>query len=401
MSAADRSLPHEPWQHRTPGRHLPVEHRDAERLAALARECRTSGVARRVLLLRLSSLPQHWARPHHLRLARDALLPLTAVDRARLYRLPNEDLAVAWRGQAAAALQESLDAIRYLFTDDTGLAADPGSLATVLELPAQADTLLDRIADMLAPRALVATPAPRGTAPLDTATLAALETALAQASVDRFARRDPVCAAAGDGRFVLCWERRHLSVAELFEALAPARAPTADPWLFLRLTRALDRRMLTLLATPAELRQAAPFSLDLNVASILAAEFLRFDTALPAAMRGHVVLNLCGEDMLADPAAFLFARDFARARGYRLLLRGITAERLALFPRRRSGLDLLQLHWSPALAAAGVEALLPEADTVVLSGADTADAVAWGRAHRVRLYQGNLAAPNHRPPPMG
>jgi len=374
---------------------------DAERLAVLARECRASGVARRVLLLHLSALPQHRTRPHQLRMARDALMPLSAADRAHLYCLPNEDLAMAWRGQADAALQESLDTIRHLFADDTGPAAGPGSLATVLNLPAQADTLLRTIAEALRPPLAPVAPPPHATAPLDTATLAALENTLAQASVDRFARRTPVCAATADHRFVLRWEKRYLSVAELFEALLPDRAPTADPWLFLRLTRALDRRMLALLATPAELRQAGPFSLDLNVASILSAEFLRFDAALPAALRGHVVLNLCVEDMLADPAAFLFARDFARARGYRLLLRGITAERLAMFPRHRSGLDLLQLRWSPALAAAGVEALLPAADTVVLSGADTGEALAWGGAQGIKLYQGKLAAPNHRSPPMG
>ncbi len=81
----------------------------------------------------------------------------------------------------------------------------------------------------------------------------------------RFARRVPVCRAGPDG-MALAWEHRFLSDAELFETMLPDRAPRADPWLFRRLTRALDRRMLALLSAADELRGAAPFSSTWNVA---------------------------------------------------------------------------------------------------------------------------------------
>ncbi len=78
---------------------------DAERLRTLARGCVVAGITRQALLVRLSRLPDKLKRPHHLRLARSALDPLTFADRARLFRLPNEDLAVVWRGEAAEALR--------------------------------------------------------------------------------------------------------------------------------------------------------------------------------------------------------------------------------------------------------------------------------------------------------
>ena len=67
-------------------------------------------------------------------------------------------------------------------------------------------------------------------------------------------------------------------------------------------------------------------------------------------LRGQVVIDLLPADVMADPASFLFARDFARGRGYLLLLRGITGDLLDAFPLRRIGLDLLELRWSPDLA---------------------------------------------------
>jgi len=71
---------------------------EAGRLRTLVLGCVTAGIDRRALLLRLSLLPEALARPHHLRLARAALDPLAFADRARLFRLPNNDIAVVWRG---------------------------------------------------------------------------------------------------------------------------------------------------------------------------------------------------------------------------------------------------------------------------------------------------------------
>ena len=134
--------------------------------------------------------------------------------------------------------------------------------------------------------------------------------------------------------------------------------------------------MLALLAAPRELDNAGPFGLALNVASILSPEFLRFDAALPGALRGQVVIELLLADVMADPAAFLFARDFAQGRGYLLLLRGVTAGLLEAFPLRRIGLDMLGLRFTPELA--GLDLDLADADHVVLSRADTGAALAWG-----------------------
>ena len=51
-------------------------------LDVLVRDCVSSGVPRRALLLRMDLLPRSLSRPHHLRLARAALDPLTGADRA-------------------------------------------------------------------------------------------------------------------------------------------------------------------------------------------------------------------------------------------------------------------------------------------------------------------------------
>jgi hypothetical protein len=364
---------------------------EANRLAGLVRDCAASGTPRQALLLRLSELPEGRTRPHHYELAREALLPLTGAARAQLFQLPNQDLAVVWRGETPT-LRRSLDALRLLFADDPTLP-DPMALVSVLALPADAEPLLRVVAASLRPRMPPARPA-LGGRKLDPPTLLALERAIAQADMSRFARREPVVRLTPEG-YRLAWERRFLSDAELFETILPDRTPRAEPWLFRRLTRTLDRRMLALLAAADELRGVPPFSLDLNVASLLGPEFLRFDANLPAALRGQVVVNLHGADMLTDLASFCFARDFVHARGYRLLLRDAGPAQLALLPPARLGLDLVQLRFSAALAVASLDDAIDPA-TVILAGVDTAAALGWGREQGIGLYQGRLVLPAGR-----
>jgi hypothetical protein len=382
---------------RRPGEDLALRE-EAERLAALVRECLTSGIARRACVLHLSRLPPELARPHHLRLARAALEPLAHADRARMFELPNLDLVTVWRGAAEAALSASREAILRLFDDAGGAGAPPATLLwQELSLPQDAAILL-RLAegeDGVAEAAVPAIAAP----PLDPTALAAFEAGLVHADVARFARRRQVCLRLPDGSFRRRWEKRFLSVEELAASLAPNHAPRADPWLFRRLTRSLDRRMLALLAAPDELTGAGPFAINLNVASVLSPEFLRFDAALPAALRGQVILDLLPADVLADPAAFLFARDFAQARFYRILLRGVTADLLPMFPLARTGLDYLQLRWSPSLMPPDSGVVLEDASRIVLSQADSRQAVSWGVAHGITLFQGQMAVPATRPQP--
>lgn len=369
----------------------PAMSHDAERLITLVQGCAAAGVERRCLVLRLSGLPPDFARPHHLRLAREALGPLLAADRAQVFRLPNHDIAVVWRGSAQAALDTASRAVCRLFADGPDGLPDVAALCLTLDLPSDTDRLLTLArASIAAPESAANRPAEAAT-PLDPAALTRLESVLARADMARFARRTQVWAVSDAGVFDVAWERRTLSMDELSSELAPQRDVRADPWLFARLTRTLDRRMLALLADPNEVRGAGPFGLDLNVSSILAPEFLRFDAALPHGLRGQVTLGLLPGDILADLSVFLFARDFARSRGYRLLLRMATPDMLSVLPLDRMGLDLLGLGWSNVLPALDRSRLSGVARRVVLTGAHSAEAVAWGRVHGVKLFAGRAA----------
>ena len=358
-----------------------------ERLAALIADCAAAGVARQALLCRLDRLPPALSRPHHHRLAEAALAPLLGCPRAELFHLPGPRLAVTWRGDAEAALLDVVDALDHLLTDSAVPAPTLFELVFLYDLPSGGELLLAALADDTP--ALPEPPAPEP--PLDPACLMLLEAMLAQADLTRFARRETIWR-LGPGPPCAAWERRTLCLAELGAELLPGRDLAGDPWLLRRLTRTLDRRKLALLSSPGELAQAGPFVLDLNVSSVLGPEFLRFDAALPPGLRGRVALSLSPADIVADAAAFAFARGFARARDYRIMLRDATPDLLSVLPASALGVDYLVVPWAadlPHTAAPLLDAC--PADALLLDCGDAADAFAWGRSVGIHLFTGPAA----------
>ena len=358
-----------------------------ERLATLVADCAAAGVKRQALLLRIDRLPAALSRPHHRRLAEAALRPLLRSPRAELFHLPGPRLAVIWRGDAEAALLDVVDALDHLLADATVPAPALQELIFIYDLPDNGDLLLEALADRVAD----ATEPPDPDPPLDPSSLLMLEAMLAQADIARFARREAVWNLGGEAPTV-AWEKRTLSLTELAAELVPGRDLAADPWLYRRLTRTLDRRMLALLASAGELGKARPFALDLNVVSLLGPEFLKLDATLPQPLRGRVVLALHPADVIADAAAFAFARGFARAREYRLMLRDATPDLLAVLSAAALDMDYLVLPWSAALPneASLVLDTCPPTSLVLDCGDDPA-ALRWGKAAGLHLFTGAAA----------
>ena len=367
-------------------------------LTGLVRDCSVSGVERRVLLLRTDLLPDRLARPHHLRLAQEAVEPLIGADRARRHELAGGQMAISWRGDAAERLQRVLEGLGHLLQDAPLEAPVLSELVRLFDLPRDGAALLAVASGsggqaaghnlLVDPLSLVAGPEDPVRPPLDLVSIEAIEMQLAAANVARFARRRMVCRVSATN-FTPGWETRFLSIQELMTELCPGRNAYAEPWLFRRLTRMLDRRMLALLSAPAELREAGPFGLDLNVGGVLSPEFQRFDSTLPTRLRGQTVLNLHPADVMGDLPSFRFASAFARARGYLVLLRAITPPMLPMLDLAALELDFVELRWSPTLLGFDPSALRAGTARWLLARADERDAIRWGRAVGIGLFQGN------------
>ncbi|RYY15483.1 MAG: hypothetical protein EON55_06250, partial [Alphaproteobacteria bacterium] len=244
-----------------------------ESLSELVRTSAASGVARRVLLLRTDDLPPALSKPEQLKRAGHAIAPLEGAHRSQRYDLPSGRIVMCWKGESANLVEQTMDGLDRILRENPIDAPSLQTLAQLFDLPGDGDALLSAASAGLDLSNSEPVPAPveeivPAAAPLQPllpAELDRLEQSLSGTDISRFARRRPVSYYNGQNA-QLAWEERTLSIPELIDTVAPGRDARSDVWLFRRLTRVLDRRMLSILSDPQELRTAGPFSITLNVA---------------------------------------------------------------------------------------------------------------------------------------
>ncbi|MGH6961769.1 MAG: hypothetical protein ACREE7_14910 [Dongiaceae bacterium] len=226
---------------------------------------------------------------------------------------------------------------------------------------------------------------------------------LASDDLSRMVRTQPVCMMTADRLLVPVFQELYTSIHDLEQATRLALRLSANRWLFQHLTRILDRRMLGLLAGDdvahpavqelrARLLSVGNFSLNLNVASVLSRQFQAFDAAVANRIRGTLVLELHKVDVFADLGSYMYVRDFARRRGYRICLDGVSHLSLPFIDRADLDVDLMKIYWTHDMTddEAQLRELICKAGPrqIILCRCDTGQSIDFGRAIGISLFQG-------------
>lgn len=368
--------------------------RDATALAALARDCVTSGVERRALHVRLSLVPARLREARHARLVREALAPMLRPTRARLFELPGGDL-VALAPPPGEHLEEVRANLARLLPE-----IPPETLLPVLRLPAEAARLLTLVGSALGlDEALpVAAPLRTDDPPPSAAELDAAQRGMVSTNLTAFLRRQGIWRlSAGDEQPQPLWTELRPHLPDIAAVLLPRRNLAAQPVLAQRFRQAVERRMLAELAHPQEARLLGDACLPLALGSALEAEFLRLDAALGPHGRASLLVAVPAGDWLADPGRFGLLQRLSLMRGWTLALDDMDAGLLRQWPGARLDHAMLRLRFRPEMLAAdgaaraSLDAALPEdRDRVILTGAETPAAIAWGWQRGVTRFMGRV-----------
>lgn len=356
--------------------------------------------------IHLGQLRPYHQRPQHLRIARKTLEPLVRKFDAAIYELHNNDLMVVVQGATVADIDTCVLQLRALFAEDplfTGAQGAPGSarFCTWYDLGRDYEALLARARALIDARrvALEAGAVPSAAVDIAPAQLEQIERAIAQADLANILRRQDVCAIIPGMRPEKIYHELYFSMYYLAQTLLPGHNITADEYLFRYLTRALDRRMLALMARREMYSMLKGASLNLNVRSVSTPDFMEFDKATNLPDRGTLAIELPALDVIGDPAEYFFARDFLKERGYKIVLDGLHPLSLPLLDRDWLGFDFVKLAYTSSLGdelqgtrAAALKAAVARIgrERVVLCRLDDEAGLKAGADLGITLYQGRL-----------
>jgi len=367
---------------------------------------------RRAVHIRLSGLRPFNRREHHVRTAAANLEPLVKAVRGQLFTLKNADLFFIYKAEAHADTEAAVQRIRYLFSDDPILADeddDARRFCIWYAVDREYDKILhfaqgltDEERDVAetvrarrdARQALRSRQA-KGS-PFTPDVLSRVEAALVRADLSNLVRRQFVCGVTTKGVPEPAFSELFISIEDLRETLLPNVNLAGNRWLFQHLTSSLDRRVLSMLSKTDHFTMSGDISFNLNVSTILSPDFLAFDDNISASRRGAMVVEVDKAEVFADLGAFLFARNFAQQRGYRICIDGMTHQVMPLLDRERLGADFVKLVWDPEMADGGadmqdgIRSMVRRAgpSRVVLCRCDDREAVEFGQTVGIRFFQG-------------
>ncbi len=326
---------------------------------------------REALHLHLSRLQSHNQKDQQLRAAAKAFDGLVEDNRAQVFNLFRGDMIIVFASKNRDEIEAALVRIRFLLDDDPLLDDDfndSSNLCTWYDLETEYPAFLRLTQQFYAEQeerqranvevAQAQSYSPRHSQPeralkpLTPSVLGKLEDALSRTDLSNLVRHQAISAIVGRSTPQQMFSEVFVSISDLRDIFIPDTNITSDAWLFQHLTETLDRRVLALMSTGHDRSLSGGFSINLNVRTILSDDFLNFDDSIAGGLRGAIVLEIQLFDILANVGAFLFARDFAKERGYRICVDGVTIDTLPLVNRTKIGADLIKLMWHESLTAA-------------------------------------------------
>jgi hypothetical protein len=379
---------------------------------------------RKVVHLHLSGLRPFNRRDQHIRTAAGNFEPLIGEMTGQLFILKNSDLFFVYKTEGQHQVETLVQKIRFLFDDDPLVAEEekqPHPFASWYDADQDYEKILKMahtFADVeekrqtavrarMDARAGLRAKQQQGE-PLTPEVLARVETALVRADLSNLVRRQFICKV--DAKMVpeQRFSELFISIKDLRETLLPGVNLVANRWLFQHLTETLDRRMLSMLTKTDGVSISGEISFNVNVTTLLSKEFQVFDDNIAASRRGQMVIELQKEDIFSNLSSYLFAREFVQDKGYRICLDGMALDSLLMINRKRLGINMTKLIWTPELVDGGeeVHALLSKItkeegeDNLILVRCDNREAIDFGKSVGINMFQGryveNLIAEDGR-----
>lgn len=190
----------------------------------------------------------------------------------------------------------------------------------------------------------------------------------------------------------------YISAVKVGGRLLPNYDIYADKWLFHRLTRTFDKKLLQSLPEK-DLIQGQVISININVETIFTREFDIFIAKFKQQNNQPLILEMKLFDVISDIQKYYIMRDKLVELECRICLDAIDIESLAILDRELLAVDFLKINWKPhytQLLGGPLEEKIISAINVqgsmriILCHCDTEDALKFGKTVGIHMYQGFL-----------
>jgi EAL domain-containing protein (putative c-di-GMP-specific phosphodiesterase class I) len=358
-------------------------------------------------------LLEHYRSDYQIKIATNLLVDLLKQQQGGMYLFKDTGLIILGNNIPRNLLDKAIFQLRYLFMDDP-LAYTPdgqenSAFCDVYDLGEDYDTVSTMARRKMLQGRETNAPAKTASAPklssessrskhyCDASNLFAIEQAIQEMDIAPVIRRQPICATVPNMSVRKVFDELYLNISHLSDMLDSNVDLLSNRWLFKYLTTVMDERVLNTLHTQHKHFMSSPISINLNIRTLMSDAFLAFDATLKPSAKVSVVLEIQASDVFEDMYAFISARDTVQKLGYRICLDGLNHHSFAMIDRELLKADLVKLHWNANIKsdiyaednrAVAMAVQRCGANRIILTRCDNRQAVEYGQAFGISLFQG-------------
>lgn len=212
-------------------------------------------------------------------------------------------------------------------------------------------------------------------------------------NVPELVKRQSIVRIEGADKFRVMFQEFFVAVKDLSAQYDKNMDLTANKWLFLYLTQALDKKTIASFQAADIKNWPRRISLNLHLSSIFTPEF---DMLAEEGLPGHpqIIAEVQMMDIFNRLENYFEAKEKLQAQGNQILIDGLIPETLSLIDIGRLEPDLIKLFWNPMMEFDTDNRELRDiighfgSERVILAKCTDDKALRWGISYGIRTFQG-------------
>ena len=309
-----------------------------------------------------------------------------------MFILSNGDFAILGKNITSATVEDAVKKLRV------GLASDPilyaqnmSEFARLYEFPDDFAELYRHIENVMETVQLPDLSAYKY--PVEASQIDGVIEKLNDVNITELVKHQSVLRIENANEFKTLFQEFFVAVKDLSRIYDADIDLTANKWLFLYLTQALDKKTISSFLFADIKNWPQNVGLNLNLSSVFSEEFVNFAKNVLRPEQ-KIVAEVQMMDVFNSLNLYFEAKEILHRGGHKILIDATSPEMLKMLNITRLEPDMIKIFWDPMMALEAENTELKNlindfgADNIILAKCRDQNAVRWGVHYGIRNFQG-------------
>ena len=345
-----------------------------------------------VLYVNVSKLKPKNRHPAFVKIIAKLFDDLVGAAYGMMFVLSNGDFVILGKNINLATVEKAVKKLRVgLASDPILYAQDMNEFAHLYEFPDDFAELYRHIESMMATLQLPDLSSYKY--PVEASQIDGVIEQLNNVNITELVKRQSVLRIESANEFRTLFQEFFVAVKDLSRLYDADVDLTANKWLFLYLTQALDKKTISSFMFADIKNWPQQIGLNLNLSSVFSEEFVNFAKNVLRPEQ-KIVVEVQMMDVFNSLNLYFEAREILHQGGHKILIDATSPEMLSMLNVIRLQPDMIKIFWDPMMALHPkndeFKLLLEEfgADNVILAKCVDEKALRWGVTYGIRNFQG-------------